>query len=319
MTDSSGSYIYPDIDFTVSGTSSNPYVRRGFLKVSPTDSRYFQFQDGTPFVGVGFNDGFDNTTDVNAKMDAYQQNKMNFMRVWLSGDGINGSQWTSWASHTLDGDGYLPGVSLDTNVTYNGGDVSLRLDNDSPCLYADFWQGGVPVDPNTTYTVWARVKVSNLSGGDFVIKQGDWLGTGCSSSGTGQAITQRIGNTDWTEISGQYTTGSDQSWLGNLYLAREDSSGGSVYIDEVRMFRSDDSAQVSVLREPYANSHEYFDPMNSAVWDQYIQSAEQHGVYLNGSATASSRMDQWGAPTITISMPPPTPRAAGSRKPGGAT
>ncbi len=274
----------PGLSFQVSGQSSNPYVRRGFLRVSPTDSRYFQFDNGEPFIGVGYNDGFDNIQSVEQKMQSYEQNKIDFMRVWMSGSGINGSQWTSWASNFLSQEGYLPGTNFDTQNTYNGGDVSLRLDNNNPCFYTDFWQGGVPAEPNTTYKVWARVKVSDVSGsGDygFVIKQGDWLDKSCADSGTGTRITQPVnGSTDWVEVSGQYTTGSDQSWLNYLYLARENASGGQVYIDEVRVWKADDPNQVNLLRQPYANAHLHFDPMNAAAWDAYIQSAEQHGVYL---------------------------------------
>ncbi len=290
--DSQGISYYPDLgqpalSFTAGATSSNPFAAKGILKVSPTDSRYFQFQNGTPFVGVGFNDGFSDSASVEQKMTSYQQNQMNFMRVWMSGSGINGSQWTSWASNFLPQDGYLPGTSFDIANTYNGGPVSMRLDDAGPCLYADFWQGGVPVEPNTTYQVWARVKVNAVSGpaaaGDygFVIKQGGWLTTDCVKSGTGTRITAPVaGTSGWITVSGTYTTGSSDKWLGNLYLARENATGGQVYVDEARMWRNGDPAQVNLLRQPYANTIEHFSPMNAAQWDLYIQSAEQHGVYL---------------------------------------
>jgi hypothetical protein len=290
--DGQGTSIYPDqaqnaLSFSVGTASSNPNTSKGFLGVSPTDRRYFQFQDGTPFVGVGYNDGFSDSASVDQKMAAYQQNKMDFMRVWMSGSGINGSQWTSWASNFIGQDGYLPGTSFDTANTYNGGAVSMRLDNTNPCLYADFWQGGVPVESNTKYQVSARVKVSGVTGpaaaGDygFVIKQGGWLDKTCANSGTGTRITAPVaGTSDWVTVSGTYTTGSSDSWLGNLYLARENASGGQVYIDEVHVFRANDPVQVDLLRQPYANAIEHFDPMNAAQWDLYIQSAEQHGVYL---------------------------------------
>ena len=51
-------------------------------------------------------------------------------------------------------------------------------------------------------------------------------------------------------------------------------------VDEVRMSKDGDPAQVNLLREPNANSHLYFDQMNSAKWDRFLQSAEQHGVYI---------------------------------------
>ena len=290
--DSNGQSFYPDLSQTalsliVGSISNNPNTAKGMIAVSPSDARYFQFKDGTPFVGVGFNDGFSDSASVEQKMVTYQQNKMNFMRVWQSGSGINGSQWTSWASNFLSQDGYLPGTSFDIANTYNSSPVSMRLDNAGPCLYADFLQGGVPVEPNTTYQVSARVKVSGLAGpataGEygFVIKQGGWLGTDCVKPGTGINITTPItGSVDWTTVTGTYTTGSSDYWLGNLYLTRENASAGQVYIDEVHMYRASDPMKVDVLRQPYANSVEHFDPMNAAQWDLYIQSAEQHGVYL---------------------------------------
>ncbi len=60
--DSQGLIYYPELgqsagSFTVGAVSSNSFTAKGFIKVSPTDSRYFQFQDGTPFVGVGLTMG----------------------------------------------------------------------------------------------------------------------------------------------------------------------------------------------------------------------------------------------------------------------
>jgi hypothetical protein len=272
--------------FSVSTESNNPNIRRGFLNVSPTDRRYFEFQDGTPFVGMGFNEGFETTAKVAQKMTSFKANKLNFIRTWMSGAGINGSQWTSWASHHIGNDGYIPGVSFDISNTYNGADLSLKLGSSNPCLYSDFWQKSIPVLPDTNYSVWARVKLNDVRGpatsGDygFVIKQGGWLGTDCNKSG-GKLITSFVqGNTDWIEVSGSYKTGSSQLWLDYLYLAMQNTNGGNVYIDEVRVWRTDDPHKVNILREPNANSHMYFDPMNSAMWDKVVEYAEQHGVYL---------------------------------------
>jgi hypothetical protein len=53
---------------------------------------------------------------------------------------------TSWGSHTLPDDAYLPGVNFDTNHTYWGADVSLRLDNQDPVI-SQIFAGGVPVEP----------------------------------------------------------------------------------------------------------------------------------------------------------------------------
>lgn len=277
----------PALGFSVATSSANPYTRHGFLRTSPTDERYFEYADGTPFIGVGYNDGFSNSSTVESKMVAYEQSKMNFMRVWMSGAGINGSQWSSWTSPFLPNDGYLPGVYFNTQNTYNGADVSMVLDSSNPCLFGDFWQGGIPVEPNTTYNISARVKLVGVTGPaasgayGFVVKQAGWLDTACAQPNNGTLITTPAsGTTDWVTLTGSYTTSSSQYWLDNLYLARQNATGGTVYIDEVRVWRANDPAQVNVLREPNVNSHLYFDPMNAAQWDRFIQSAEQHGVFL---------------------------------------
>jgi hypothetical protein len=291
VVDAAGTDYFPSshgsLPFNVKETTSSPYARAGFLRVSSRDPRYFEFQDGTPFIGVGFNDGFSSYAKVEEKMKAFELNKLNLIRTWISGSGINGSQWTSWASHHLPGDGYIPGVKFDTKNTYQGADVALLLDNSNPCFYGDFWQGGIPVLPDTTYNVWARVKVDGVSGpassGDhgFVIKQGGWLDKECSKASKGTIITSPVkGSTDWITVSGSYKTGSSQNWLDNFYLTLQNATGGRVYIDEVRVWKADDPAQINILREPKANSHMEFDPMNSALWDKYIELAQRHGVYL---------------------------------------
>lgn len=279
--DASGEVTSNASSFSVGATSANAYKRRGFLQVSQTDKRYFEFRDGAPFIGVGFNSAFkDDSADVDARLATYEQNKINFLRVWLSGAGINGSQWTSWAYHEQP-QNYLPLTSLDLNNTYNGADVSLRLDSAVPCLFTDFWQGNVPAQPNTDYTVSARVKLSGITGaGGFVLKKGSWLGTSCTGNAGTLIAGPQSGTTDWVTLTGNYKTGANEYWISQLYLALQSVSGGQAYVDDVRLWRKDDPSKVNLLREPSANAHMQFDPLSAAVWDKYIESAEKRGVYL---------------------------------------
>jgi outer membrane protein assembly factor BamB len=290
--DATGAVTYPAttspaLTFSVASTSSNAYIRSGFVRVSADDARYFEFDDGTPFVGVGFNESFSSTADADQKLQRFEANRINFLRVWLSGSSINGSHWSPWSSHHLPSEAYLPGVGLDTQNTYNGADVAWRLDGGNPCLFADFAQGGIPVEPSTSYTVFARVRLSGLAGPatagawGFVIKQAGWLGTACDQPNNGTLITTPIqSSSGWTTVTGTYTTGASQSWLDYLYMARQNATGGAVYVDEVRVWRTTDPDQVNLLREPNANSHLTFDPMASARWDGIFDSAAAHGVYI---------------------------------------
>jgi len=290
--DAGGTDYYPKLDrpalqFSVGESSSNPYTRRGFLHVSAEDKRYFEFQDGSPFVGVGFNTSFESSQQAESQMAAMEANKINFVRVWLSGASINGSQWSSWSSHHIPYDGYLPGVSLDIAHTFSGSDVAFRLDSQNPCLFADYAQGGIPVTPRATYQVMVRLRLEGIAGPaaagnyGFVVKQADWLDKDCVQPGSGTRLIGPVTATQgWVELYGTYTISSGMYWLDNLYLALENTTAGAAYIDEVTLWRADDPYRVNLLREPKADSHTYFDPLNAARWDLIIQAAERHGVYL---------------------------------------
>ena len=287
--DAGGTTLHPasgGIAFTVNGTSANAYVRRGFLRVSQADRRYFEFQDGTPFVGVGYNGGFaSNAGLAEQRMALYESYGMSFFRLWLSMLGINGSEWSSWGWPNQPWDGYLPATNLEIFNTFQGADVSYRLANVMRCYFSDYWQNGIPVEPNTTYSLTARIKADGVAGPassgqpyGFVVKRGNWPDATCSG---GTRITPyTTGTTGWITITGGYTTGGTERWLDYLYLAMENTTGGYTYIDDVRVWRASDPNRINLLREPNANSHLYFDPMNAARADLQFDSAQRHGVYL---------------------------------------
>jgi hypothetical protein len=286
--DASGTTTFPTstpLTFSVSGRSENTYVNKGFLRVSERDPRYFEFQNGQPFIGLGFNGTANRTIDVAADFADYEEHGINFIRVWLSAAGINGSHWSSWTSHHTNPAGYLPGVHYERQVTYNGADFALKLDDYNPCLFADFWQAGLPAQPNTTYVFEARVKAENITGPaatgphGFVVKTGGWLNKACVEVNGNQITTPVVGTTDWITVTGTFQTGSNQYWMDNIYLARQNTTAGTVYIHDAKLYAQNDPAQVNLIREP-ANSHYFFDPMQSAVWDKYIEIAADRGVYL---------------------------------------
>ncbi len=286
--DANGTTTYPTGDpftFSVASTSDNPYVSKGFLQVSTRDPRYFEFQNGSPFIGLGFNDRLLESSKVETDFANYEAHQINFLRVWMSELGINGSQWTSWASHHYPFDGYLPGVQYDRLTTYDGSDFSIRLDDYNPCVYADFWQGNLPSQPNTTYVFNARVKVEAVTGPaatgayGFIVKTDDWLDTGCVNVNGNAVTTPIIGSTDWMTVTGTIVTGSNQYFMDNIYLALQNTTGGTVYVDSAELYAQNDPYQVNLIREP-ANNHYFFDPMKSALWDEFMTQAADHGVYL---------------------------------------
>ncbi len=288
---SSGTTIYPvsrELTFTVV-SSDNP----GFLHVSSTDPRYFEFDNGTPFIGVGHGDGFNYrqaVKDAKEKFAHYSSNRANFFRTWVSGASIFGSAWWPWTSHHLGFDGYLPPTSLTIEEAYNSGDVSMKLWEDNPCMFQGF-TGAIPVLPERDYSVKVRIKTSDVTGpaqtGEpygFVVKLGGWLGQNCSSTETGTPVTPYMIDTNdaWQIVTGTLTTDTDQYFLDNLYLTLSNATGGAVYVDEVWLKEKLGHGEYgpNLVRKPKMNAHTYFDPYPAWQWDRILDEAGAHDIYL---------------------------------------
>ncbi len=290
-TDASGSIVYPasgDLTFTVT-SSDNP----GFLHVSSMDPRYFEFDDGTPFIGVGHGEGFDAQRpiqDASEKFDRFAASRANFFRVWMTGDSIFGSAWWPWTSHHLDYEGNLPPTSLTFEEAYSGGDVSMKLWVTNPCMFQGF-TGRIPVLPERSYRVRARIKTAGVTGpaqaGEpygFVVKLGGWLGQSCSLAGVGTPVTPYVTGTGstWQVVTGTLTTNSGQYFLDNLYLTLSNATGGAVYVDEVWLEENLGNGQYgpNLVRKPKMNAHTYFEPYSARLWDAILDEAAAHDVYL---------------------------------------
>jgi uncharacterized repeat protein (TIGR01451 family) len=290
-TDASGTAVYPasgDLTFNVV-SSDNP----GFLHVSPTDTRYFEFDSGTPFIGVGHGEGFDNARAIQDATDRFARfaaNRANFFRIWMTGDSIFGSAWWPWTSHHLSYDGYLPPTSLTTEEVYADGDVSIKLWANNPCMFQGF-TGKIPVLPGHDYRVWARIKTVGITGPaqagapyGFVVKTGEWLDRACSSVGAGTPVTPYVSDTGgaWQIVTGTLTTDSGQYFLDNLYLTLSNATGGAAYVDEVWLEEDLGDGQYgpNLVRKPKMNAHTYIDPYPAWLWDTILDEAAAHDVYL---------------------------------------
>ncbi len=261
------------------GVRESPYARNGFVRVSETDARYFEFQNGAPFHAQGYNVAFYALPNLEKSMRAWQLNGINFVRVWLSGASINGAAWSSWTSPGLA----TYAAPLASQETAPDSQFALHLYNERPCVFTDFHQEDVPVLPETKYHVTARVKLKNVAAlpgkaGGFLMRVGGFADHCYRVQGV--ALNPPVtGTTEWITVEGDFTTRNNQYWLPYLWL-NLDESRGEAFVDNVRVYRADDPARVNVLREPRADSAYEFDPMNSFKWDQFMQAAEQRGIFL---------------------------------------
>ena len=67
--------------------------RKGFIRVSPTDSRFFEFSDGTPFVAplINVEEGnpFNSVAEIRQNIQKMGQNGIRFVRWFPTGEGAN--------------------------------------------------------------------------------------------------------------------------------------------------------------------------------------------------------------------------------------
>ncbi|MCC7162611.1 MAG: hypothetical protein IT331_08960 [Anaerolineae bacterium] len=284
------------------GLRSNPYTRHGFLRISAQDSRYFEFQDGTPFLGLGYNSGSDSVESVANRYRLWQQNGIEFARVWMNGMGINGSQWTPYAYPDQPNNYGLPTTLFGKRALLGDAELSFWLRPPFSCFFTDFWQGGIPVRPNTTYSLTVTAKLDNVvprtaapDAGFVVVREG-WVNRTCDNLKNKPLMPARVGSTDWFTETTTLSTGANENFMNYLYFALKNIESGQVFIDEIRLVAQDDPAQVNLLHDPRADSHLHYDEMNAARWDLLIAEAEKHGVFLK---IVTDEKNEWIRNTIS--------------------
>lgn len=324
-TDASGTTYYPsdgDLSFAVVASNSH-----GFVRVSPTDRGYFEFTDGTPFIGVGHGSGFESmrfSYAVDEEMQRFEDYRVNFLRIWMSGSSIYMAPWHPWSSHHLPYEGgYFPPASLTYDEAYDDHLFSLRLwdyadpevsDRRNPCMFQGF-SSNISVKPNTTYQLRVRLKTTAVTGPrdssypyGFTVRKGGWLGDTCAEPsftevGSTRLIAHVNGDTGWHEITGTLTTGADEYFLGNLYLILENTTAGEAFIDEVSLRETNAGVPFGpeVLRKNRFAYHLYFDQQPSWQWDYAFEQAAQSGVtirpvILEKNDWIANHMDENGNP-----------------------
>ena len=282
------------IDFTVIESGNN-----GFLKVSSDDPRYFEFDDGAPFHGLGFESSinFDRPFLENkSKYETFSQNGINFLRLWISG--LYGAAWPEWLGTRNLYDGYLPrpGILPLEDPSISNPTMTLHVDYENEgntgwfdgCRY-QFWNDPEAIKPNTDYKVIARYFAKDISGPrdanyndyGFVVKIGGWH-PDCYNPGTSTVVTNYGGNTNnWQTIEGTWISGDDD-FIPRVYMGLENVIEGDVYILSISIREDLGSGQYGpeILRQPSMEYQLYYPQLSSLAIDMVLEFAEQNGLYL---------------------------------------
>lgn len=258
--------------------------RHGFVRVSQRDRRYFEFSDGTPFIGTGIQTSFGAMTQVEPIFDKYQLNGLNFLRTWMSATGVYSLGFPFWDSWTNS--------SIDFSTVFPGSDVSSRIDTttNSPCIFQGFGEGARSVlKRGKTYQITIRAKLENMQGPrvngkpfGLVMKLGAWPKDICGNSDNGlQSISPYWNSpTGWTDLVTTFSL--DQDYFigqdGFLTLALENTLQGLAFIDRISI--TEGSRSPNILVQGNINYHLYYDQASSWRWDYILDRAAERNIFL---------------------------------------
>jgi hypothetical protein len=289
-----------------------PSTKAGFVRVSSRDPRYFEFENGTAFAGLGYNGGIDWFNPVRSSASRFAlmgQNGVQLSRIWLMQSGLNGSAWNPWYGLRGDYGGYIPRTGLTPAGTPATVKLRLSYAEDGSGSRNTGFQSSPAIKRNTTYHFTVRYRAFDITGPrnagypnyGFVLKMqnpanGNWH-TNCYDAGTGNSTGQVISRyADNTESSGEALLegnwhSGNNDFLPPFYMALENvratnpqnGRNPSVYISsvEIRERRSDGSlVGPNVAPKPSMQHHTYFEQRFSYAFDRVLQLAEQNGVFL---------------------------------------
>jgi hypothetical protein len=278
-----------------------PSDNKGFVRVSTQDPRYFEFDVGTHFSGLGYNmnynqvDWLNPTLSNGPEFQIMSQNGIQLVRIWLSQWSIFGSAWNPWTGQQNNYAGYLPETGL-LPFESDRSEFSMKLGYPQDpyfdsCRYLKPELSTPAVKQNTTYHIEVVYNASNLSSRcgansncGLVVRVGGF----CGQFGPGEAVTPYARDTggQWLTLTGNwYSGGSD--FLPQLNLMLEnipDASGppAQAFISHISIQEDlgNDQYGPNLISKPSTDHHLYFAQRNSFAFDKLLELAAAYDIYL---------------------------------------
>lgn len=276
-----------------------PAVGHGFIKVSAADSRYFEFDDGSPFFGMGVElPSFleDPVTRGGPELSALASNGINVARIWISN--IFGSAWPTWIGGRNQYRGYLPvtGLVPFTDAATGRTTLAMKLDYEPAgdtgwfdACRMQFWDDPESIEPGKTYRLQVQYRGVGIAGPrdpahaayGLVAKMGGWLAN-CHEPGTGVSITSHgVDNAGWGLVEGTWQSGGE-SFLPRLHLGLENVTQGAAYVRSVSLREELGGGAFGpeLMRRPSMEHELYVGEEQAYALDRIVEQAASRGVYL---------------------------------------
>jgi hypothetical protein len=244
--------------FTVTASNNHGYVR-----ISPTDSRYFEFDDSTPFLAPLIN------VEWGSPLNSLERMRENIPQ-W----GQNGVRFVRWFPTGEGGNYYMVPYGDELKMSWGFGPAWTSTVKDP--LYDDHFvfepyyysSQSIVAAPGGRYRLTLRAKVTGAK--VFRPQLGSQL--------------KEIRTSDWATHTLLLTNGSQTGltlWLHDGYT-EDDNTTGAIYVHEVTLQR-DETGQgqwgPNLLARGDADTYKFIDQVGAARLDEVMRLSEQHGVY----------------------------------------
>jgi hypothetical protein len=292
--------------FTVTPSSSH-----GFVGVSPTDSRYFQYSDGTPFLAAGDDDL---TGGEGALQNCAQGQAVALHRIWIAGNGGMEIVGGGGNIQTFQGVSFNPSNAEPLAGVGHNQRFALQLNSTSAGIECN-WAN---VKPDRTYTLTAWVKLQGAPG-QAPEAQFSWQSVG----GDGLAPVPVADDGQWHSITETIAPGNYGPNFVVEMLNR--TTGGNVQypflLDDLCI--TDNATEEPIYGGIGMDWVTRYNQINSAKLDQLLSLAMSSSVPQYLKLTCFQHEDpEWGAigPDGSSLTPPlPTDSVGGSTDPKADT
>ena len=292
LREAKGAALSAERSFEVAPPAS--VLNHGPVRAARWDSRYFEHEDGTLFLGTGHGIGVSAegySFDMERKFATYGDDNQQFFRFWIAGH-LWGSAWQPWSSRTLGYNGTVPNTGLSLASAYADGIAALKLDPANPLAWQGFMSGHAAVVPGRAYRLRVRWRTEGVTGPATVgrafgacMRWVGWPEPGQTQTAP-LAIAHIAGDTPWHVAETNFVAAGpllqNGDYLANPAVVLENATAGRVFVDEVsvREVLAGGGLGGELLRSPEFNSHLAFDQRRGAGLDAILDAAARHGKYF---------------------------------------
>jgi hypothetical protein len=250
-----------------------PSERPGFLRVSKSDPRFFEFTEGRPFFAIGQNLAFigyhaqyvrlANVDEIFGKL---ARNGANYLRIWtccqdwaMAIEARKSAWGRSWGWKP-------PFVPMPDEEGAPSERRCVKLPDDGSPLQVSP-SNPVALRPGTRYVFSGLVRTK----GDAAVR------VQVGRAGPQKPVASAPGQ-GWTPLEQVLEAAPDEFWLGSPTLRLEGTGQG--WVNDLSLKEAGGGPELlweAAVNRPVRG---YYNPVDCFMLDQVIESAERHGIYL---------------------------------------